>query len=44
MIKNVIASIVIVAALVGGEFALHNLDTGNGARTDKEISAKAASD
>ena len=41
---NLIAIIVIVLVLGGGAVALYNLDTGQGDRTSKSVSARTAAD
>lgn len=42
--KNVIAIVVIVLVLAGGATALYRLDTGEGTRTSRDVSARTASD
>lgn len=42
--KNVIAIVAIVLVLVGGAAALYRLDTGEGTRTSRDVSARTASD
>lgn len=42
--KNIVAMIIIAAVLVGGGIALYKLDTGQGTRTDRTVSARSASD
>ncbi|WP_156947029.1 hypothetical protein [Bradyrhizobium sp. WSM3983] len=41
---NIIAISVIVLVLAGGAAALYRLDTGEGARTSQDVSARTASD
>jgi hypothetical protein len=44
MSKNIIAPVIIAAVLAAGAIAIYHLNTGQGDRTTKIVSARSASD